>query len=171
MDEHDHPEQAEFIRRHIEYARTAEKEPDRLARYIALENFWNRFKVRLLEALPATEARLDGYSRGMPEHRYYTTAARFLADSADWWPLFPVRRLLLDGWVERVHEVCQCSYLERVTHLTLQLADVDLHTARALVVSPYLTNVRQLWLFPQTLPRAAGQLLRRHFGDRLYPIS
>ena len=171
LDENGHPEQADFIRRQIELYRTPADDPTRPARTAAVEASWNRFKVRLTEALPATELRLDLYSRGLPEQDYDTTADRFLADAADWWPVFPVRQLSLSRWVERVREVCGCGYLRRVTDLTLRFAEVNVHVARALVASPQLVHVRRLRIHAHPLSREASRLLRGHFGKRLDGIS
>ena len=168
LDENGHPEQAEFVRRHIAWSRTAEGDPARPARYAALERSWNRFKIELTESLPHTEVRLDLYTRGLPEHRYNTTADRFLADAADWWPLFPVRKLFLDGWIDRVREISLCKYLCRVSDLNLRGGEVDVHAARALVASPHLANVRRL-----VINRASHEvflLLRGRFGDRLMQL-
>jgi uncharacterized protein (TIGR02996 family) len=168
LDEHGHPEQAEFIRRHIELFRTPANDYARLARAAALEASWNRFKIELVESLPATEVRLDLYSRGLPELVYDTTADRFLADAADWWPLFPVRKLGLDGWMDRADEIGLSRYLSRVTNLILRGGEVDFHAARALVASPHLANVPRL-----SITRASHEiflLLRGHFGDRLIVI-
>ena len=173
LDEHDHPEQAEFVRRHIEWFRTPAGDARRKGREATLEASWNRFKIELVESLPHTEVRLDLYSRGLPEHDYIIPADRFLLDAPGWWPLFPVRRLSLTGWVERVGDVSRCAYLARVADLTLRFEAVDLDVARVLIASPHLAHVRRLRIdgFPAVTTRAAAQALRGHFGDRLRGVS
>jgi len=92
-------------------------------------------------------------------------AFSFLADAAGWWPLFPVRKLALDRWTDRVREISLCKYLGRVSDLILRGDEVDVHAARALVASPHMANVRRL-----VITRASHEavlLLRGHFGDRL----
>jgi uncharacterized protein (TIGR02996 family) len=173
LDEHGHPEQAEFVRRQIESYRTSKNDYTRSARAAALEASWNRFKIELMESLPYTEVRLDLYTRGLPERDYRIAADRFLHDASDWWPLFPVRRLTLTRWVEQVEPICRCDYLARVIDLALVGGEVDLALARVLIEAPVLASVRRLWVHSSNfydVSREAARALKEHFGIRFQGI-
>ena len=171
LDENGHPEQAEFVRRHIELFRTPIDDFRWRERTAALEACWNRFKIELMETSPHTEVRMDMYSRGLPEHLYSVNAEDFLSDAPGWWPVFPVRRVRLFQWATCVREVCRCPYLTHVTELTLQGGVVDPDVAQALIGAPVLTQLRRLRIWPFPASHAAGRALREHFGDRLHPLS
>ncbi|HKB03054.1 MAG TPA: TIGR02996 domain-containing protein [Gemmataceae bacterium] len=170
LDEHDYPEQATFVRRQIELFRTPVTDARWRERAAAVEACWNRFKIELLQSLPHTDVQMVLYARGLPEE-YGGPADRFLLDAPNWWPLFPVLKLRLTGWVEQVGLLGQCDYLTRVTELILLGGVVDPAVARALIGSPVLTNVRRLRIWALGIRRPAARALREHFGDRLEGVS
>jgi len=171
LDENGHPEQAEFIRQHIELFRTPDEDYVRLARAATLEASWNHFKIELMESLPHTEVRLDLYARGLPEHEHPVLADQFLLDAPRWWPVFPVRKLVLARWIGRAWPVSQCAYLTRVTDLTLAGDRIETDVARLLINSPVLANVRRLSFLFTSIADSAARALKEHFGTRLQGVS
>lgn len=128
---------------------------------------WDALQVQWKAQFPRTKLTIEHFPRGIPTKLVESTGQAIIHESDRWWPTIPIRILRPTQWVSFAAQVSQCPYLQRLDVLDLTHQTVDIESARAIGRSPYLHDLKTLWVSNWSSIGDVLQLLGCRFGSRM----